>query len=288
MYDCKSNFERARGTTRMPISLLKFKDQREAAVMVLKDFDQRSVASVAQGVPFYRIAPLIDAFNAEHGVNARLIKPAHADELLVSGGYEGWARAMLNARCNSFAVDAIVAFEAMGKPLGKEVVFALEGRPTLVLETGDYAGQQDVSLLVLGMKAGDFTFEDNDSVVRIRVSQDRLLPKPLIPAHYDQWYVVDNPTTLPYGNSQPRPQDGTDVGVRKIHRPPVSDAYVNAIRRETETFGSAGGWIGDGGHRIGLCSTPDAKSGIVVEMPIADAMKLSKLTIAMYSPDQLF
>jgi hypothetical protein len=203
---------------------------------------------------------VVKSFNEENGTSVRLIRPTHADYLLVE--VDSW-REVLSAF--SSPVDMVIAYKKPNQKIGDAVVFADEGEPRVILATtGNAKGEKDVAILVPDITADDVKREGNDYV--IEVPQSRLVVVPDFPAE-NGWYKSYKNTTVPYGttvSSERFTPLWRDTKVRYLYRRD-DESYVNLLVRSTYLC-----------HRcIEAIDRPSRRLGVAVEVSEGDVAKIN-------------
>ncbi|MBU0527540.1 hypothetical protein KKE92_03610 [Candidatus Micrarchaeota archaeon] len=204
----------------------------------------------------FNVHTTVEAFNALHGTNLRVVPHDVADVALNVG--ETW-RSL--ASCFGFVVDASIAYEKPGTKLGEEIVFSLEDEPRVVLATGKYEGEEDIALVTLGLSAKDFK-KDGNSVV-LDISDDRLIPVPNFPSN-SGWYMPHNRTGIPHGREVGESRDARYLN--KWNR-----SYVGLLVRQVDADGCNLRQYAD------VYSKASWKHAVVAEVSERDAAKIEAL-----------
>jgi hypothetical protein len=205
----------------------------------------------------FGVHPLVDRFNGKHGINLKVVSYNVADA--AHNGSEIWGRLPI---C---AVDASIAYEGPGKRLGREIVFAAENEPRVVLETGRYQGASDIALIAFGLTSDDF--KKDGTAVQLDISDDRLIAVPDFPAA-SGWYKPHGKTGIPCGN-----EVGAGPEARWLDR--MDTSYVGIVVR-TDLFT----------HNVNATVKPSEKKlGVVAEVPENEAWRIEELIEGKESPE---
>lgn len=204
--------------------------------------------------------PLVDRFNEEHRTQLRVV-PHSVSDIIVN--FASWrSRIDLPA----FATDTMIAYEKPGTPLGKEIVFSVDGELKVVFATGKFEGEKDIALVALRVFSRDFK-KDGNSLV-LDVGEPRLIAVPNFPSSSGT-YALHPKTGIPYGaNISPSSFSWQDhvYTTRYFQRSPGS--YVGLLTRCSAPFGQ-------GAIAAGILSSD--KLGVVVEVHTADVTKIRSL-----------
>ncbi len=246
--------ERKMQTTRIQV------DGKPAIVGVLREM---------KTTPLIEAPFAVKAFNEEHGTDLKLIGPRTADHLLVNT--DRWKDVK-----DAFPapVSAVIAFERLGERLGKEVVFAPEGEPRMVLSTGTYSGQRGVAVVAMDITAEDIQRDGND--VLIMVPGERLVVVPGFPSQ-DGYYLPHGRTTVPFGDALEPPSNATRYLPRR-----KDEAYVGFLVRSCKYNSRYGGYYGM--EEIHAEYGPSEEFGVAVEVPERDLGKIEKLSLSEPAP----
>ncbi|MFH1221455.1 MAG: hypothetical protein V1492_00030 [Candidatus Micrarchaeota archaeon] len=238
----------------------------------------------------FDVHPLVEAFNAEHGTNLKVVSHKVADVALTVG--ETWRRIVSGA---GFVVDASIAFEKRGAKLGKEMIFFAQDEPRVVLATGRYKGEKDVALVTKGLTYADVAYTINGkqrtlqellqaegidyllalsmrevSEIRQLMTDDRLILVPNFSGP-SGWYTPHSETGVPHGRKVDASSDA-----RYLYR--LNDSsYVGLLVR----FG------GCGRRSIDAYYWPSYGFGVVAEVPEADAPKIEALLASNFRTEEL-
>ena len=202
-------------------------------------------------IELFEAHPLVEGFNAEHGTNLKVVSYNVADVAETVG--ETWRS------LSAYAVDASIAYEKLGTKLGKEIVFAAEGEPRIILETGKYKGEKDVALVAQGLSSADFKREGNS--IFLDIKDDRLVVVKDFPS-LDGWYM-------------PHPETGVPTGGKVDHQSPaarylwtLNASYVSLLVRGAV-------YVGRRGVFADLRSS--GRFWVVAEVPVLDIPKIEGL-----------
>ena len=153
-------------------------------------------------------------------------------------------------------VDAIIGYEKPGVALGEEIVFKDKGEPTVILPTGQFKGEKDIALVVLGLSPLDINKDARNLTILIDVHINRLIAVRAFPSE-DGYYMPHAKTTVPHGEKvDPSPE------ARHLWRRGDS-SYVGFIAR------------GCGNRqRVYTTYSPLASLWVAVEVPDEDVTKI--------------
>lgn len=222
------------------------------------------------------VYPLIDEFNEELRTNLSVISYKLADDTLSSGLKLG---KLLN-----FAVDAAIAYEKPGIPIGNNIIFSDGDMPRVVLSTEEYRGEKHVALVALGLISKNMVYildgrtrtlkeilqtdgirsflaadPNRISEIHFRVP---LLPVPDFPDS-DGWYMPDAETGVPHGK-----EVEASLDARYLFR--SGSPYAGLLSRldcHDRRYVFADGWAFDGFDM----------AGVVAEVPEKDVKTIEAL-----------
>jgi hypothetical protein len=200
--------------------------------------------------------PLVEGFNSEHGTKLTVVSHNVADAAHVG---DTWRSLPV------FAVDASIAYEKPGIKLGKEVIFATQREPRVVLATGNLKDEKGVALVALGVTSADFK-KDGSSII-LDIPESRLIVVPNFPGS-DGWYMPHVETGVPHGEKANKSKDA-----RYLYR--LNDSsYVGLL--------VCMGHYGNYGSRRGVGANFRASNrfGVVAEVPEKDVPKIEALISA--------
>ena len=173
-----------------------------------------------QSKKFHKIHPEIQRLNEEHGTGLKLIDAVFAHKMLKTK----WPQMI---RAFPFATDAVMAHEAPGTSFGSEITFAHHGNTTYVFPTGQYKGEKDLALVVLGLSSSDMK-RDNGNVI-FDVDKNRVIPVPDFPSA-SGYYKRHDKTTLPHGEIMETPHRE----YARLYR--TTGSYVGSIVRDADAW----------------------------------------------------
>ena len=194
--------------------------------------------------------PLVEGFNREHGTNLTVISYKVADVVQTVGE--------TRKSLPTYAVDASIAYEEPYTKLGKEIVFAAEGEPRIVLATGRYNGGKDIALVALGVTSVDFKRDGNS--LTLDIPESRLIAVPNFP-YSEDWYRPHTKTGVPHGINTEQ-----SSGARYLSR--LNDSsYVGLLVRGGVNWEQ---FVDASCHASG-------RFGVVAEVPEWDVAKITSL-----------
>lgn len=206
-------------------------------------------SSRGEALPFHESIMLINGINSEFGTSLSLIRPHVADAALAQPQFHGFF-----AGCDCFATGAMVAYSEPGKPLGREISFG--SAPRFTVSTAAYHSDRNLAVVAEVWSA---VLNCSQEEVAVRAGPAELRAVPISAGcgwglNYDRW------TGIPRGELSVNMPSGGDF--RYLWRADGAP-YAGPLVRE----------LGEGGKRwrmVGLCSSPSAKFGVVVEIPERD------------------
>jgi len=192
-------------------------------------------------------------FNKQYGTDVKIIGAKTADHLLVKT--DKWKDVTDAFPC---PVGTAIAYEATGKKLDNEVIFAYRGNRRIILSTGKYKGEKDIALVAMDISAEDIQIDRAD--FRIVVPDKRLIVVPDFPSK-DGWYMPHAETLVPHGKQVERSDEA-----RRLWRID-NGSYVGLLVRDIDNSFYVR-------HDVNAFMRPDVRCGVAIEIPDTDMKKI--------------
>ena len=145
---------------------------------------------------FFGLYPLVDALNDKHRSNVRLMAPDLVDHAFAEEDHSRF-HVFPFVVYGSHPVNAVVAYEKVGVPLGRELVFR-EGELSAVFPVpSDLVGERDIGLVAPSLTTRDFAKLGDETI--LTVPRERIIVVRSFPIE-DGWYRQRDPrTAIPIG-----------------------------------------------------------------------------------------
>ena len=189
------------------------------------------LSRLSGNLPMVEAYRAVKSYNEENGASARIIRPSTVDALIANGHWQFFVG------CNYFLTDALIAYDAPGKELGREIVFSLDGK-RIVVPTGGFMGEPGIALVAFGLSPDNFKEDGKDIVVSVP-SMHALQKFP----QKNGWYRCGPVQLLPEGEEVKSLSDAEGEPVRYLWRANGNGAFVGPIVRDIRMEGDCHGII---------------------------------------------